>query len=78
MLLLFQGLVLVQPTAHLMTPDAGQRHEREQLLQPFLVRDVRVFQLKAARFQGRKERFKTPAARIVRQRRRLKSGREQA
>ena len=40
-----------------MTPGKSQRQQGEELLQAVFLRHGRVFQLEAARFQGRKQRF---------------------
>ena len=52
MLLDGQRLLRAQPLAGDVRPAEGERHERQQLLQPLRLGDVRRFKAEAARLQA--------------------------
>src|SRR5215211_1477518 len=60
-----QRLVRAQPLADDVRPAEGERDERQQLLQPFGVGDVRGFQTEAARLQAAEQRLNLPSLRVV-------------
>src|SRR5437660_1958742 len=65
MLLDFQGLLSTQPFADDMRPAEGERQQRQQLLEPLGVGDVRLFQTEAARLQAPEQRLDFPPPRII-------------
>src|SRR5215210_7698864 len=75
MLLDLQGLLMGQPFANDVCPAKGKGQQRHQLLQPLRMRDVGLFQAKAATLQTRKERLDLPAPGVVRKRRQSPSWR---
>jgi hypothetical protein len=66
MLLDGQGLLCAQPLADNMCPAEGQRDERQQLLEPCGVGNMRCFKTEAARLQTPEQRLNLPTPRIVR------------
>src|SRR5215213_7076479 len=65
--MLFDGQrpLRAQPLAYDMRPAEGQRHERQQFLQPLGVGDVRGFEAEAAPLQTAEQRLDLPAPRVV-------------
>src|SRR5436305_10409043 len=65
MLLERQGLLRAQPLAGDVRPAEGERDERQQLLQPLRLGDVRGFQTEAARLEAAEQRLDLPSLRVV-------------
>src|SRR5215207_223275 len=69
MLLDGQRLLRAQPLAGDVRPAEGQRHERQRLLQPLGLGDVRGFEAEAARLQAPEQGLDLPPAGVVFERR---------
>src|SRR5438128_7943811 len=65
MLLDEQRLMLIQPLTHDMCPTKGQRHERQQFLEPRGVGDMCLFQAEAATLQTPEESFHLPSLGVI-------------